>query len=134
PLAWVALEFWRWGFIGSFASILTGSHVHDWPGGFGWYFLGHSQHDFLEVIQVADLGGAYAVSLVVAAVTAVLFEALYRRGWLRRTFLGDAAPEPYTTKAILIQGIGVAALLLGVLAYGVWRLGEETTTPGPRLA
>jgi apolipoprotein N-acyltransferase len=134
PLAWVALEFWRWGFIGSFASVLLGSHEHDLPGGFGWYFLGHSQHDFLEVIQVADLGGAYAVSLVVAAVNAVLFEALYRRGWFRRTFLGDAAPAPYGTKAILIQGIAVAALLLGVLAYGVWRLGEDTTTPGPRLA
>ena len=41
-------------------------------GGFPWYFLGHSQADWLALIQVADLGGAYVVSLVVAAANGAL--------------------------------------------------------------
>jgi apolipoprotein N-acyltransferase len=134
PAAWVAVEFWRYGFIGSFASVLLGHHQHDYPGGFSWYLLGHSQHDFLEMIQIADLTGVYGVTFLVAAVNALLFEILYARNWVRHPFLGaDAAPRQGRV-ALLVQGIGVAALLLASLGYGTWRMGEETQTPGPRLA
>src|SRR4051812_10608400 len=61
PAVWVGLEYFRSLF----------------GGGFAWYFLGHTQHDYLAVIQVADLGGAYLVSLLVAAVNAWLFEFTY---------------------------------------------------------
>jgi apolipoprotein N-acyltransferase len=65
PLVWTALEFVRtWLFTG-----------------FSWYLLAYTQHDFLPVIQFADLTGAYGVTFLVAAVNAVLFEALSRWDW-----------------------------------------------------
>jgi apolipoprotein N-acyltransferase len=134
PLVWVAVEFWRWGCVGSFVSLITGSHLHDYPGGFSWYFLGHSQHDFLEMIQIADLGGVYVVSFVVAMVNAALVEILHGQDWVRRTFLGDEAPERYGKTAILGQALAVAALVLAALGYGAYRLSEETIHPGPKVA
>jgi apolipoprotein N-acyltransferase len=134
PVVWVTLEFVRWGAPGGFLSLVSGSHLHDVPGGFSWYFLGHTQHDFLEAIQIADLGGAYAVSFVVAAVNALLFEVLYHREGFRRCILGEAARPRYGRMAILFQGLAVAALLLGTLAYGIWRTSEGPGAPGPRIA
>ena len=64
PVVWTALEFFR----STFGT------------GFSWYLLGHTQHDFLHVIQFADLAGAYGVSFLVAAVNAVVFEALLPPG------------------------------------------------------
>ena len=52
--------------------------------GFGWYFLGHTQHDFLPLIQVADLGGVYAVIALVAAVNGLVLEWLMRFGGVRK--------------------------------------------------
>ena len=70
PAVWTAMEFAR-------SYIMTG---------FSWYYLGHTQHGFLCVIQVSDLAGAYAVTFVVAAVNAYLFESLYARSGFRPLF------------------------------------------------
>src|SRR5205807_1535656 len=67
PIVWTALEYLR-------------AHL---MGGFAWYFLGHTQHDSLLVIQVADLSGAFAVTFLIAAVNALLFEFLCRWRWFR---------------------------------------------------
>jgi apolipoprotein N-acyltransferase len=118
PVVWCALEFAR-------AHLL---------GGFAWYFLGHTQHAFLPVIQVADLGGAYAVTFVVAAVNALVFEYLYRLPALRRLCgLASAAP-PARLGSLLAQTAAVLLLVAGDLGYGFWRLGQDTFTPGPRVA
>ena len=53
-------------------------------GGFPWGLLGYSQHDQLAVIQVAELGGVYAVSLVIVAANAGIAGLLAlgpRRAW-----------------------------------------------------
>jgi apolipoprotein N-acyltransferase len=118
PAVWTALEYLR-------AHFLTG---------FPWYFLGHSQHDYLAVIQIADLGGAYGVSFLVAAVNALLFETLYSRPGFR-TFL--ALPElakPHFRWSLLIQGLVVIILLTGTLSYGDWRLKQTEFDSGPRVA
>src|SRR5207253_1639010 len=60
PLVWTGLEFLR-SFFGT---------------GFAWYFLGHTQHHYLAVIQAADLGGVYAISFVMAAANGWLVEYL----------------------------------------------------------
>jgi len=61
PVAWVGLEFVR-------SFLLSG---------FAWYYLGHTQHAFLSMIQIVDLGGVYAVSFLIAAVNALIFDVLY---------------------------------------------------------
>lgn len=134
PIVWVFVEYLRWGMWGSFLSLITGSHQHNVPGGFSWYFLGHSQHDLLEVIQIADLGGVYAVSFVVACVNGLLFEILYSREGFRRWLHGGEAPSRHGKTALLGQSLGVAGLLFATLAYGQVRLSENALTPGPRLA
>jgi apolipoprotein N-acyltransferase len=133
PTVWVALELVRYGLAGCFVSMLTGSRQHDVPGGFGWYLIGHTQHDFLQAIQIADLGGAYAVTFLVVAVNALLFEVLATGGWFRRVFLGGALPR-WSSRGVLVQGASVAALLLATLGYGHWRLSQPLTTRrGPRI-
>src|SRR5262249_17334345 len=94
PVVWGALEVLRYGLAGCFVSMLSGSYQHDVPGGFGWYLIGHTQHDFLPIIQVSDLTGAYGVSFLVAMVNALLFEVIAGRGWFGRLFLrGDVTPR-----------------------------------------
>jgi apolipoprotein N-acyltransferase len=132
PAVWVTLEYIRYGALGGFVSLLSGSHQHDWPGGFAWYLLGHTQHDFLRLAQLADLTGVYGITALICAVNAVLFEALYHRPGFRRV-LGLREPAP-GRPLLLVQWMTVAALVLGCLGYGVWRLGQETMTPGPAIA
>ncbi len=77
-------------------------------GGFPWGLLGYSQHASLTVIQVAELGGVYAVSLLMVAVNAAL-AAVAALG-LRRALPGAA-----------VAGL----LLLGSLGFGAWVLARE---------
>ena len=117
PLVWTGLEFFR-----------------SWFGtGFAWYFLGHTQHPFLPLIQIADLGGAYTVSFLVAAVNGWLFELCFTRCWFR-TFFGLPAAQRHTARGLALQGGFVLVLLAGTLGYGVWRLHDAEVTPGPRVA
>ena len=64
---------------------LTGEWVRGHlMGGFPWGLLGYSQSAQLPVIQVAELGGVYAVSLLIVAVNAALTALLAlgpRRAW-----------------------------------------------------
>jgi apolipoprotein N-acyltransferase len=118
PAAWTAAELLR-------------SHLFT---GFSWYLLAYTQHDFLPVIQIADFAGAYGVSFLVAAVNALLCEALLSRAPARRLFaVPEEAPRP-TRFGLLVQGLTVCVLLLGSLGYGAWRLTQSTGTPGPRVA
>jgi apolipoprotein N-acyltransferase len=118
PIVWTALEFFR-SFFGT---------------GFPWYFLGHTQHDYLAVIQVADLGGAYVVSFLVAAVNAIAFEWLYLCPALRGTFSlrEPSAGRPW--RRCVLQTAAVAGLLGASLLYGTWRLSQNNFVEGPRLA
>src|SRR6266550_3076018 len=50
---------------------VVGEWLRGWlMGGFPWGLLGYSQHLALPIIQVAELGGVYAVSLLLVAVNA----------------------------------------------------------------
>jgi apolipoprotein N-acyltransferase len=117
PAIWTALE-WLRSFLGT---------------GFPWYFLGHTQHAFLPLIQIADVGGAYAVTFLVAAGNALLCE------WLSawpplRSWLGLEEIAARGVRAPLLATLGVAGLVLLALGYGAWRLSQEAFRPGPRLA
>ena len=118
PVVWTVLEFVRGTFLG----------------GFAWYFLAHSQHDFLPVIQVADLTGVYGISFAVALVNAFLASAVLRSGAVRRFLRTDpAAPVP-GERGLRLAAVGTTLLLALVLGYGVYRLEHEPFEAGPRVA
>jgi len=89
PFVWVAGEWLR-------------GHV---LGGFPWGLLGYSQFQRLPVIQIAELGGVYAVSFVVLAVHAAV--------------VGIVA-LPWRQAAVGV--ILVLALVAGTLSFGYVRL------------
>ena len=62
--------------------------------GFPWYLLAHSQHEFLPIIQITDLGGGFAVSLLVAAVNAFVFDIVWQ---FPRCGNGSASPRSNRT-------------------------------------
>src|SRR5262249_7256196 len=76
PIVWVALEYFRAHFPTGFP-FLKWIHLHQYVG-FGWYFLGYSQHEFNLFIQAADVGGVYLVSAAVAAANGAVAEWLLR--------------------------------------------------------
>ena len=76
-------------------------------GGFPWGLIGYSQYVRLPVIQIAELGGVYAVSFVIVAINAAI-AGCFVLAW--RPALG---------------GVVLAGGLLGAtLAFGAWRLAE----------
>ena len=91
PFVWVAAEWGR-------------GHLF---GGFPWGLLGYTQYSQLRVIQIAELGGVYAVSFVVLAVNAAV-AGLVVLSW----------------RPALVGLGGGAALLALTLGFGAWRLGE----------
>ncbi len=118
PIAWTAVEYLR--------SLLLG--------GFAWYYLSHTQHSCLPLIQIADLTGAYGVSFLIAAVNALLFEILWNRHAIRVWLAGPDAGPRWGRIGLLVQGLAVVAILIGTTLYGFWRLGQDRLTPGPRIA
>jgi apolipoprotein N-acyltransferase len=116
PVVWTALEYLR-------AHFATG---------FPWYFVAHTQHDFLSLIQIADVTGAYGVTFLVVAVNAWLFECFCRSRRFRQLF--GLPEECASRRALLLQGAVVVLLLGTALGYGIWRLGQNEFEPGPRVA
>jgi apolipoprotein N-acyltransferase len=88
--AWIATELWR-------------AHA---LGGNPWVLLGYSQVGATPVVQLADLGGVYAVGFVVALVNAALAEvALLVAGRVGRR---DALQAATVAVAIVAAALGYA--------------------------
>ncbi|MGF1577746.1 MAG: apolipoprotein N-acyltransferase [Gemmataceae bacterium] len=122
PIVWVTLEFFR-------SFMLTG---------FAWYFLGHSQHMVLPMIQIADLGGVYAVTFVLAAFNGLWAEWVYAIPQVRqRLQLREPPAHIRFTNMIwprVWQSVTVSAVVIGALVYGSWRLGQTDFEKGPTIA
>lgn len=121
PVVWTGLEYAR-------AYLLTG---------FSWYYLGHSQYRWLELIQICDIFGAYGVSFVIAASSAAL-ALLVPHTWLIRFRLVPASTGPVTASGLTLgqlAQVGVAISLFGsTLTYGYVRRAQADFQPGPRVA
>jgi len=133
PAVWVGLEYVR-------SFLLTG---------FPWYYLGHTQHNLLPLIQIADLAGVYGVSCLVAAANAWLFELLYAQPGFRALFqlrepvYVSRPPHPSPEQkpsasgirpGLAFQGFSIFVIAAAALFYGFWRLDQDHFEPGPRIA
>lgn len=101
PFLWVAAEWVR-------------GHL---MGGFPWGVLGYSQYRELAVIQIAEIGGVYAVSFLLAVVNSAVAGALvqpWRRG----------------VGGLLVAGVLVAASV----GFGWQRLRAQEPAPTARVA
>ncbi|QDV67575.1 Apolipoprotein N-acyltransferase [Rosistilla carotiformis] len=94
--------------------------------GFNGVMLGHTQANLPWMLQIADLGGTYAVSAVVMFVSAALAVCLHCRR-LAGTELSVATSRRRQLHAIL-NGTAVLAATLG---YGLFRLREAETVVSP---
>ena len=102
PSVWVGLEYAR-------------GHL---LGGFLMASLGHSQYHWLEMIQIADLAGAYAVSFLVFFVAACL-----------------AAALPWETQKWRWMPVAFAALaVVAAWGYGRWRMSAAHPEEGLSVA
>jgi apolipoprotein N-acyltransferase len=99
PLLWVALEYAR----GSL-----------WFLAYPWNFLAHSQYQYLPLIQIADLTGAYGVSFVLIMTNQLVSQLPDLRSTVARWRWGP-------------QAIALGVVLAATLLYGWHKLGE---TPG----
>ena len=123
PAIWTGLEYLR-------AYALTG---------FSWYQLGHSQINWLELIQISDVVGAYGVSFIVAMSSAAFVELVPQHIFARLKLL------PITTPTVAPETPGdqarrwkVAGVLLAsvacVVGYGYVRRSQAKFVAGPRVA
>jgi len=128
PVAWTAMEW-----------------VRSWLlEGFAWYYLGHTQHAVLPMIQIADLGGVYLVSFLVAAVNAWLFDVLYQFPGVREMCRwqepkqspsrSPARPGSAWRMGLILEAGLLIAAFAGTLTYGTWRLGQNQFQQGPLVA
>jgi apolipoprotein N-acyltransferase len=109
PIAWVALELIR-------AHLFTG---------FLMAALGHTQYQWLTLIQASDLIGAYGISFVVMLVGVCIAQAL---PWCNAT-----------KRWRLLRVVPAVFLLVAILAYGRGRLAAATDStveipPSPHIA
>jgi apolipoprotein N-acyltransferase len=86
--------------------------------GFAMTSLAHTQYRWPQLLQISDTLGAYGVSFLVVFVAACL----------ARMLPGERLPRTWW------PAVPLAAALAGVLAYGHWRLGQQATEPGPKVA
>ena len=102
--AWVALEWLRSWLLG----------------GFSWNMLGVTQVKLLALIQIADLGGVYLVSWVVA------FTSLMLSGLAARTCLKfQTNPPQQCALSIPIDLLIACMLVLAATSYGGWKLAQQ---------
>ena len=102
PIVWTGLELLR-------------GHL---LGGFTMASLGHTQYHWLELIQIADLVGAYGVGFVVMFAAACLASALP---------LGGRKPRLWPL-------LPMAGIISAALIYGERRLDHPPGPQGPRVA
>ncbi len=114
PVAWAGLEYAQ-------AHALTG---------FSMASLAHSQYRWPLLLQVCDLGGQYALSFSMVLVAACVAAALPCAEPSLTTPPTRPSQRTCSWQALLILACTVAA----VTGYGAYRLQQEDTKPGPRIA
>jgi apolipoprotein N-acyltransferase len=128
PVGFVAVEYFRSHFPTGYTWLETVGLRN--PIGFGWYMVGHTQHDWLSLIQMADVTGVYGLTFLVAMVNAVLWLGLEQTLRVRKLLRLRDEIAPTSIRPSLVA----AALLVAAVAYGHIRLGHAPFADGPQVA
>jgi len=113
PVIWVGQEYLR-------ARLMTG---------FPWFFLGHSQHDNLRIIQICDMVGVYGVTFMLVMVNGLICDLLLRP---LRQHKGQQKKALLSTGPLFFLTF---SCFLGIMLYGQYRLKHmnENMEVGPRI-
>lgn len=131
PLVWVPLEYLRAHFPTGFPLLShLGMFQHT---GFAWYFLGHSLHNITPLIQVADIGGVYPLTMLVAMFNGMFFDWFVRFPRIR-TLLRWPAEHKIGFYREMWLTAGVATVMVTFVIYGTSRLQHLPFQVGPRVA
>ena len=114
-LVWLPLEHAR-------AYLLTG---------FPWYYLAHTQHDVLPLLQTADFAGTQYLSLLVAVCNGWLADLLCC--WGAQSATKVSINHPVRRSVLAVGGVVFLGLFCFGWGYGVWRLNQvaESLSRGP---
>jgi apolipoprotein N-acyltransferase len=113
PIAWTAVEYLRASFV---------------LGGFPWFLLGNCLTPAPVLLQAADLLGVWGLTFWLAMLNGFFVDLL-------RLPLWKVLPQGKRFSPAIGRLIAIASLSTAfVVSYGVFRLGQKTTTPGPRVA
>ncbi len=119
-LSRVAVHLWRISPIVAVPVVWTGlewARAH-FLGGFTMAGVSHTQYRWPLLLQICDVLGEFGLSFVIV-LTGTCLAYLIPAGGQRRAWW-----------PLLLA----ACVLAAVLGYGVWRMGQETTHPGPEVA
>lgn len=112
PLVWTSLDFLR-------AWLMTG---------FAWYYLGHSQYRWIELIQIADITGVYGITFLTAMSAAIVSEFIPAT-WLEQPqFEFDRL---MTGTQRLVAAAVCAGLVCASAGYGWFRQQPPDAADGP---
>lgn len=97
--------------------------------GFPWFFLSHSVHRVLTLIQVSDLVGAYGVSFMIAAVNGAIADVL-----LSRLASREGPSLGVSRRVARFSVVFAVSCVVGAAVYGQVQLHRGTTSDGPKIA
>lgn len=123
PVMWVGLEYVR-------AYLLTG---------FSWYYIGHTQYRWIELIQISDITGAYGVSFLVVMLSACFADLLpgslmKKLGLFPASQSSDEKRFDQIGLKQVVQTAVCLTLFFTALGYGYVRRGQAEFQDGPRMA
>jgi apolipoprotein N-acyltransferase len=118
PSLWVALEYVR-----------SNLFFLSWP----WNLLGHSQHSYLPVIQIADITGVYGISFLIVLVNQFLSQLPEFFSMRRAVSINGTTSRRYG-KGLILHFVTVALLLILTFAYGLYNLSKHSDSRHLRVA
>ncbi len=120
----------RQGIIGGLCWVVTEYVQTHFISGFPYLFLAHSQADLLPLIQIADLTGAWGLSLIIYWFNAALYE--WINPWLTTKRNGIPALKS-KRNSIYFHAATTAGLVAGSLVYGTYQLQTPPPKTGPKI-
>ncbi|WP_437229813.1 apolipoprotein N-acyltransferase [Planctomicrobium sp. SH661] len=121
PLFWTGLEYLR-------AHLFTG---------FAWYFVGHSQYRWVDVIQITDILGAYGVSFLIVLANGAVAQFVPARFFQKWQLCWPGEVEMIASESPrrqLLGGLVSVGLVVLACGYGMARRSHGDFPLGPRVA